>query len=580
MSLLERWIVDDTGLLNNNIDGASAALVGAPTFAQVPTSSRAVVVNGSSQYAAAPARALLGDSWEVPAGGGQSAGFTNTGLSYDAAAGHLIIGDHLNSRVVYTTLAGAYVRDFGVNVQPQGVAVDPSRSQSVWVASTLSNIISRYTSAGVLSGDTIDTGNPVNGIAIDAASDEIYAVRSTTNTIRVYDLALGTLKRTITVGALPASMTLGEDIDGCFYDAASATLWAIYDNLDQMIQIDPATGTILRRVAVTNAPEDLVIINGEIYHTSDAFFHGAVASANRVYKLTGALPATQDRTICGWFNVVSHNGTESLLVHGDPVGGIGYGIYVLSSGDVRGFVRDGATVVNFSRTPVSALIGRWTHLALVIDRAADAARLYIDGVQSGSDVDISGVTQSIEAFARMGIMASPDGDQTRHAHGQAFDIRRYNAALPTADVLAAMSPVTPESQLNIAVELAAIRASTLDATATITDIQSDLAQVASDVTLGATAAASARVAAESADTKIGTPAGASIAADIAASGGGSESRASVAFAQGPTTSVDNGDGTKDFFFYDPGADTAIDPAVLRWRHNAAGIRTETEVLLT
>lgn len=230
-------------------------------------------------------------SWEVPAGGSGSLGFTNTGLSYDSTNNELLIGDFTNTRIVRASQAGAYIGEIVLGGSPpassvQGVAWDSSDG-TYWVChyAATNGTIRHYNSSGTL----IDTfspgiGNPgPNGCTYDAVSDRILAVWEN-GVVRGYDCADGSLDETVTL-SLPA----GRLADGLAIDPLdSSILWATVDQTttdDFVEKFNRSTGALLWAYACPFDTENMAFFNNSIWLCCDQGFHSAVPNGNRVHKL-------------------------------------------------------------------------------------------------------------------------------------------------------------------------------------------------------------------------------------------------------------------------------------------------------
>lgn len=256
--------------------GQSWTWTGTATDADNPTSVTTPVVVGTAS------------SWEVPAGGGGSVGFTNTGLGYDGT--NLLIGDFDNSRIVIASKAGAYVGEIELASAPassvQGVAYDSSDG-TYWVShyAATNGTIRHYNSSGTLLG-TISPGIAVpgpNGNFYDAANDRIVAVWDD-GTVRGYDCADSSLDETVTL-----ALNAGQTADGLAMDPNDpSVLWASVDVSgagDYLKKYDRSTGALLWAYSCGADPENLCFVDGEVWMCFDRFYHSAEANGNRVHKL-------------------------------------------------------------------------------------------------------------------------------------------------------------------------------------------------------------------------------------------------------------------------------------------------------
>lgn len=266
-------------------------------------------------------------SWEVPAGGSGSAGFTNTGLGYDGT--NLLIGDFTNSRIVVATKAGAYVSEIVLASAPassvQGVAYDTSDG-SYWVGhyAATNGTIRRYNSSGTLL-QTISPGignDGPNGLAYDAANDRILACW-TNGVVRGYDCATGTLAETITLSGFQGTRCDGITLDGV---SPSTKLWVSSESATEfgpswVQQAVRSTGVCSGAFGVPTAIEGIQFIDGFLYTCNDQGFHLNATNGNRVWKLN----ATNGDDISGTASVYASGSFDARTTSGkQEVTGLGF----------------------------------------------------------------------------------------------------------------------------------------------------------------------------------------------------------------------------------------------------------------
>ncbi len=261
-------------------------------------------------------------SWEVPAGGTGSGGFTCTGLAYDGT--DFLVGDFDSGRIVKTTTAGAYVGEIVLASSPassvQGVAYDTSDG-SYWVShfAATNGTIRRYNAAGALQ-QTITTVVGVsgpNGLDYDAANDRVIAAW-TDGSVRSYNCTTGALVETITVSGFSGSRADGICLDptnpaGFFYlsteDASEFGPCYIH-------RVNRSTGVAATPINVPCAVEDFVIIDGWVYSAHDQLYHLSVPDGNRVWRLnlsTGKpTQGTNNYSAVGYFDVSLTTGKQAI----------------------------------------------------------------------------------------------------------------------------------------------------------------------------------------------------------------------------------------------------------------------------
>lgn len=230
-------------------------------------------------------------SFEVPAGGAGSLGFTNTGIGYDVTNNELLVGDFTNGRIARVSQAGAYIGEIVLAGAPassvQGVAWDSSDG-TYWVChyAATNGTIRHYNSSGTLL-DTFSPGVAVagpNGCTYDAVNDRILAVWNDAS-VRGYSCSAGTLVESVTLD-MPAA---GQNADGLVLDPLDPTIiWATVEQAgtrDFIKKYDRATGALLWLYECDFDPEDLCFIQGTLWMCADQDYHSAVANGNRVRKL-------------------------------------------------------------------------------------------------------------------------------------------------------------------------------------------------------------------------------------------------------------------------------------------------------
>ncbi|MEY2686548.1 MAG: hypothetical protein RL375_746 [Pseudomonadota bacterium] len=270
-------------------------------------------------------------SWEVPAGGSGSVGFTNTGLAYDGT--NLLIGDFTNGRIVKTTLTGAYVGEIVLASAPatsvQGVAYDSSDG-TYWVchAHATAGTIRQYNSSGTLLNTItpgVGTQGP-NGCFYDAANDRILTVwPGFPNVIRGYSCA--TLSTT-PVETITLSGLSGGYVDGIALDPSTPTtdLWVTVDGATEaepafLSKASRSTGAASSTVVMPSSCESIAFVGSSLYSCHDQGFHLSVTNGNRVWKLD---PTTGEEAY--GFSVRAKGGSFTLLTStgNQAVSGLGF----------------------------------------------------------------------------------------------------------------------------------------------------------------------------------------------------------------------------------------------------------------
>lgn len=261
-------------------------------------------------------------SWEVPAGGTGSGGFTGTGLAYDGT--DFLVGDFDSGRIVKTTTEGVYVSEIVLAGAPassvQGVAYDTSDG-TYWVChyAATNGTIRRYNSSGTLlqTITTVVANDGPNGLDYDAANDRVIAAW-TNGVVRSYNCTTGALVETITCTGFS-----GTRADGIALDPASPTTH-FYLSTDGATEFAPcylqrvnrATGVAAAPINIPCAAEDFLVIDGYVYICHDQGYHLSVPDGNRVWRLdlvTGKpVQGTNKYSAVGYFDIPVVTGKQAI----------------------------------------------------------------------------------------------------------------------------------------------------------------------------------------------------------------------------------------------------------------------------
>lgn len=378
----------------------------------------AVAFDGSADNLATYGIFPRGTSWLVPGG------FTNTGLAYDTVDGQLWIGDYTNSKLIKTTLAGAYVAEIALSGQPQGVAYDSS-DDTLWWADNAASMVRHVTMAGADAGGSFAATLP-NGIAYEAASDSLWVV--TSGTLKRYSCASGALQETIT----PSSY----NPDGIAYDAGTDSLYVTCDSAagkySRLIKVNAGTGSVDAVYDVAAWPEDAVVIGSDLYYCADAGFHGSISNGNRVYKVPLA-DLHLGYTVATWVNPISATG--AIWSHGNAVtlgaAGIGFALLTTTTTNARPFITGSDSTRAFADR---AKVAGWRFLCLVVNDSAHTMSLYDNGALVSTAIDTSAVYGAHATHYRHSIGASVDGDSLRPHQCQIAEQAIYARALGADEV--------------------------------------------------------------------------------------------------------------------------------------------------
>ena len=204
------------------------------------------------------------------------------------------------------------------------------------------------------------------------------------------------------------------------------------------------TGTFEGNASITNDAARGNVYYGEKWTSGTGTgmdINAAVAFPN--------LPTNGGVTLAAWVKRSSNKGSASSLACPIALGAGGdnpiVSIAVTTSGKVYGYIE--GTGSPDSQVAVGGADGAvaddvWAHIAITFDRANDIAKVYVDGLQSGPDVDISGVGDGELNWAYASIGRFTDGHnvEERHFSGLIDDARIYDHVLSASEI-AALVPV-------------------------------------------------------------------------------------------------------------------------------------------
>ncbi|MEN6426815.1 MAG: LamG domain-containing protein [Phycisphaerales bacterium] len=138
-------------------------------------------------------------------------------------------------------------------------------------------------------------------------------------------------------------------------------------------------------------------------------------------------------TVAAWINVADLSALRAIL--GTRIGGDYTFDVKADSTRIHGDIGDGAAWLNTGLDISTAQggiigIGEWHHVAYVIDNAAQACYMYLDGAL-GSTATFSGTPMFMTSAETLGIGYCSSGE---YMHGQIDEVRIYNRALSEAEV--------------------------------------------------------------------------------------------------------------------------------------------------
>lgn len=368
----------DAGVATDRVLGGIAGTVVAMESGDLQAAkvSNGYNFDGSAEYVKVPGNT----SWEVPGG------FTNTGLTYDESDDALWIGDFDSNRLVQVDFSGSATGlTVSITDAPQGVAYDSSDDTLWW--SDFNNSYLRHVAKDGTVIESISLGFQPNGCSYSAADDSIWVIEDSTNNCKRYSCSSLTLQETVTIPS-PATTP-----DGLHYEASDDSFWVTNDAGPYILHVDASTGTLLGYSLTTDYVEDIVLVRGNLWMCSDAYYHGSVANGNRVHRISRTiLTGSSSFTISIWANVGTLSPTDCLFLHGRPITNEGWGIYFSSSTNIRTFVHDHTTGTYIDRTITTGSMSQYT---VVFDRSGAEISVYQNGSLVSSAASISAVTGSM-----------------------------------------------------------------------------------------------------------------------------------------------------------------------------------------
>ena len=154
-------------------------------------------------------------------------------------------------------------------------------------------------------------------------------------------------------------------------------------------------------------------------------------------------------TVAAWVKVPTLDGFDHMIQVSSAAGGLADGFVLALNNTVGGSegrlsfsYKQSAGGVGFSSGLARITAGEWNHVAAVFDRVAGTLRLYINGVNEASKLDV--LNQDIQGNASvvLGLNRLPGIDGSLFA-GQLDDVRIYHNQALTDGEIAALA-VIPE----------------------------------------------------------------------------------------------------------------------------------------
>ena len=149
---------------------------------------------------------------------------------------------------------------------------------------------------------------------------------------------------------------------------------------------------------------------------------------------SAATPSNAALTACAWVKFNGTTGNQTIVsIDATNISGFYLKKDASHKFDMQFFASDSTAAASYGGTgTTTATTGTWYHVCGV--RTASVARIYVNGIQEGTDTTISG---SFNATGKTIIGASKwSGSRSDYVNGNIDDVRIYNVALTTAQIKA------------------------------------------------------------------------------------------------------------------------------------------------
>lgn len=300
----------------------------------------------------------------------------------------------------------------------QGVAVDTSDS-TLWFVSVSENLVRHITKAGANLGSfAVDSG--ANGLAYDSNDDSLLVLYSNKQ-IRRYNASTGTLIETV------VTLSKLSNVDHLYLDIVKNILWVSHGasanpgrvsaySIDDDILSDPV------RLPEADAIEGIYLDGTSLYVLSDGYFHNG--TLNQLHTYTFSSSPIEDTVTRKYealeFNMVLKVGavtssTEAIISLGDPLSGMGFGLFLVGSTDntIRVIIDDGNAALDTVDIICSAALTTYSILTLKADLINRTISLYQNGAYQGQGSHDVSVQNDI-VYCPISLGALPDGSRAVH----------------------------------------------------------------------------------------------------------------------------------------------------------------------
>lgn len=329
-------------------------------------------------------------------------GFTCTGLHYSASDGGFWVSDFDAEAVKLIDPDDFSVLDtisVGGGALLQGVVTS---GDDLWVADVDAQSIRKFS----ISTGSEDTGAEITlgwspaGITLNG-SGNLLVIRATTLTsANLYEYETdGTSVGSVTVN-------VGTDyfsLDGCHW-VDSSTIYICADRStstssgrpDEVLVVNPSTGSITSRYAAPAAIEGVTVKGSDVFVSFDDEYHSSETGGNRIARLP--LSTERDFSLAFYLKTSGVDATEALFSFGDPLGEAASGahvergcsVYLLADDTTVRLICDDGSGGQKVADVASGGVTSWKHFAFVFDASAATVTPYVDG-SAGTPVSTTGL---------------------------------------------------------------------------------------------------------------------------------------------------------------------------------------------
>ncbi|NCC23171.1 MAG: LamG domain-containing protein [Alphaproteobacteria bacterium] len=205
----------------------------------------------------------------------------------------------------------------------------------------------------------------------------------------------------------------------------------------------------LNEASGTSAPDSSGSNNGTLENMDPAtdWVSGRVGNAldfdgTGEYVRVGDDPAhnfgTGSFSVAAWVNprslpTTQFSGLGGIVAKKNVNGGAGWEFALSDTGSLRAWARVNGGAFAGIYTVNTLTLGKWHHVAMVVDRAENLIKVFIDGVQDTQTIDISG-WGSIDVSDNYDLLIGGIRSDLSFLDGQVDDVRVYDTALTPAAI--------------------------------------------------------------------------------------------------------------------------------------------------